>query len=133
MPRASSERIPLDGQNLGDELVPAAQGVCAAIDEARWASLPPYLRNTLSKRPICSVTILIACSLVSGLAIGAPASIAASCRTASARDLRVSANKSIGSIRVLPVPCIQHSTDLSADCLDTAKEFRSGILVQYGA
>jgi hypothetical protein len=64
-------------------------------------SLPAYRRNTLSKRPICSVTILIACSLFRGLAIGAPASIAASCRIASARYRRVSANRSIGSMLVL--------------------------------
>ena len=60
--------------------------------------LPPYRRNTLSKRPICSVTILIASSLFNGLAIGAPASIAASWRIASVRYRRVSANKSIGSM-----------------------------------
>ena len=63
---------------------------------------PPCRRNTLSKRPICSVTISIACSLVSGSAIGTPALIASSWRTAAARDRRASATKSIVSTRFLP-------------------------------
>jgi hypothetical protein len=40
-------------------------------------------------------------SLFRGLAIGAPASIAASCRIAASRYRRVSANRSTGSMRVL--------------------------------
>ena len=78
----------------------ACDGVCRLYFRSPL-SLSPYRRNTLSKRPICSVTILIASSLFSGLAIGAPASIAASCRIAASRYRRVSANKSIGSMPVL--------------------------------
>ena len=44
------------------------------------------------------MTIFIACSRVTGLAIGAPALIASSCLIAAARYRRVSANKSIGSV-----------------------------------
>jgi hypothetical protein len=58
----------------------------------RALPLAPYRRNTLSKRPICSVTMLIACSVVTGRTTGAPAVIDSSCLTAEARCLRVSAN-----------------------------------------
>jgi hypothetical protein len=49
------------------------------------------------------VTILTACSRVTGLAIGAPALIAASCLIAAARYRRVSPNKSIDPIACPPL------------------------------
>ena len=101
---AMAAAVPVVGTSWPDSCASstcaASDGVCRLYFRSPF-SLSPYRRNTLSKRPICSVTIFIACSVVTGLAIGAPASIAASCRIAASRYRRVSANKSIGSMPVL--------------------------------